>query len=351
MESLSLKYGIHRKIQRQDVYADVMKLYQTSKDEIMNEYPFRVEFVGEKAVDIGGVSRDMFSGFFEEAYHKRFEGTSLVTPAIHPGMDLSSLPVLGSIISHAYLVSGTLPIRIAFPCLAAMLLSECQLPDEVLINTFIDSLSVHDAMVLKQAFGEVRNQLPSFSADVMSGLHHVLSFYGCREVPRPQTLKHIVLQIANFEFKMKPSAAIASIRSGIPTKHLPFWEKMSIADFYSTYTALSVSPAKVLKMMDDCLTSNPCEERVLSYLRQYVGNMHLDELRAFLRYITGSCVCTSEGIAVTFNCLDGFGRRPIAHTCSCTLELPTTYVTYTDFVTEFQSVLRNEDYAWNMDAV
>ena len=79
--------------------------------------------------------------------------------------------------------------------------------------------------------------------------------------------------------------------------------------------------------------------------------MCLDELRAFLRYVTGSCVCTAEGISVTYNRLDGFGRRPIAHTCSCTLELPTTYFTYTDCVTEFESVLKNEDYAWSMNAV
>ena len=262
MESLSLKYGRHHKIQRQDVYAGVMKLYQTCQDEIMNEYPFRVQFEGEKAIDIGGVSRDMFSAFFEEAYRNLYEGASLVTPAIHPGMDLSSLPVFGSIISHAYLVSGTLPIRIAFPCLTAMLLSECQLPDEVLVNNFIDSLSVYDAMAFKQAFGQVRDQLPSFSEEVMSGLYHVLSYYGCRELPHPQTLKHLVLQIANFEIKMKSSAAIASIRSGIPTKHAPFWEKLSVADFYSTYIALSVSPAKVLKMIEDCTTTNPCEERI-----------------------------------------------------------------------------------------
>lgn len=73
--------------------------------------------------------------------------------------------------------------------------------------------------------------------------------------------------------------------------------------------------------------------------------MGLDELRAFLRYVTGNCVCTAEGISVTYNGLDGFGQRLIVHTCSCALELPTTYFTYTDFVTEFDSFLKNEDCA------
>ena len=88
-------------------------------------------------------------------------------------------------------------------------------------------------------------------------------------------MKRLMLQLAKFEFNVKPAAAIASIHSGIPSKHLPVWEGLSVADFYSTYTALSVSPAKVLKMMENCVISNPSEERVLSYLRQYIGNIAL----------------------------------------------------------------------------
>ena len=52
------------------------------------------------------------------------------------------------------------------------------------------------------------------------------------------------------------------------------------------------------------------------------------------------------GISVTFNRLDGLARRPIAHTCNFSLDLPTTYTTFSDFVSEFQAVFNNEDYAW-----
>ena len=351
MEALKLKHGIRHSIKRQDVYAGVLKLYQTSQEEILEEYPFRIRFEGELAVDVGGVSRDMFSAFFEEAYRKLFEGALLVTPAVHPGMDYSLLPLLGCIISHAYLVSGILPVRIAFPCLATILVSQCELPEEVLLTTMINSLSIHDTSVFRQALVEVRDKLPSFSAEILSGLIHALSFYGCREVPRPETLKRILLQISNFEFRMKPASALASIHSGIPTKHLPFWEKMAVGELYSIYSTLSVSRGKVLKMFEGCTTANPTEERILSYLKLYVGSMHLDELRAFLRFVTGSCVCTARRIIVAFNRLDGLARRPIAHTCNYTLELPTTYSTFSDFSSEFQLVLKDDDCAWVMDAL
>ena len=351
MEALKLNHGIRHSIKRQDVYAGVLKLYQTSQEEILEEYPFRIRFEGELAVDVGGVSRDMFSAFFEEAYRKLFEGALLVTPAVHPGMDYSLLPLLGCIISHAYLVSGILPVRIVFPCLATILVSQCELPEEVLLTTMINSLSIHDTSVFRQALVEVRDKLPSFSAEILSGLIHALSFYGCREVPRPETLKRILLQISNFEFRVKPASALASIHSGIPTKHLPFWEKMAVGELYSIYSTLSVSRGKVLKMFEGCTTANPTEERILSYLKLYVGSMHLDELRAFLRFVTGSCVCTARRIIVAFNRLDGLARRPIAHTCNYTLELPTTYSTFSDFSSEFQLVLKDDDSAWVMDAL
>jgi hypothetical protein len=97
----------------------------------------------------------MFSAFYEEAYKKHFEGASLVVPAIHPGMDMRAFSILGTIISHAYLVLGILPIRISFPCLAGMLLNKYHLPDEMLIRTLRDSISVHDAAVCNQALEEI----------------------------------------------------------------------------------------------------------------------------------------------------------------------------------------------------
>ena len=95
------------------------------------------------------------------------------------------------------------------------------------------------------------------------------------------------------------------------------------------------------------------EERVFSYLKTMVGNMKSKELRLLMRFITGSSVCTTPCIEVSFNSLSGLARRPIAHTCSCMLEIPTTYVNYDDFTKDFQAILSETDqnFAWRMDAL
>ena len=56
----------------------------------------------------------------------------------------------------------------------------------------------------------------------------------------------------------------------------------------------------------------------------------------------------SQKLIIIFNSLSGFKRRPIAHTCGCTLELPSSYTTYKEFETEFNAVLSNDEFAWEM---
>ena len=59
-------------------------------------------------------SRNESTAFPQQLYLKVFDGNNLLTPMIHPHLDLSSLDDVGTIFSHAYVVCGMLPVRIAF---------------------------------------------------------------------------------------------------------------------------------------------------------------------------------------------------------------------------------------------
>ena len=58
-----------------------------------------------------------------------------------------------------------------------------------------------------------------------------------------------------------------------------------------------------------------------------------------------------DGISVCFNGSSGLMRRPIAHTYSCSLELPSTYVSYVDFECELHAVLSDNEYNWQMNVI
>ena len=72
-------------------------------------------------------------------------------------------------ISFISIVSRILPIRIAFPCLSVILLpSKGQLPNNVLVESFVDCLSQHDATIFKIAFDKVKSGKKTFTTSIYS---------------------------------------------------------------------------------------------------------------------------------------------------------------------------------------
>ena len=119
----------------------------------------------------------------------------------------------------------------------------------------------------------------------------------------------------------------------------------------ATYNTVSVSTAKVLSLIEKLFMTSSSQEHDWLYLRRFIGNMTVIELRAFLRFVTRSFVICVPNISVTFNSVDGLARGPISHTCSATLELSSTYSSLPQFVAEFRSVLADPQYTWRMDSV
>ena len=333
-------------IRRENVYNDVIETYQENLTDILQEYPFRIRYENERAVDSGGVCRDMFSSFWEEAYLKNFDGESLLIPAIHPNTDMATFPILGTVLSHGFMVCGYLPVRIAFPVLAAALCGPAvHIPDLIIIESFIDYLTTHESSILRSAIEQ-----KSFSRQTQSQLINILSRLGCTEVPSPSNIKQLVLRVARHQFLGKPLGALYALNSGVPIPYHSFWELFSIDTLFRLYKVLNATTSAVLGLIEDPGDMNSAEDRVFGFLLSFVGNMKQNELRLFLRFVTGSSVLLAKKISICFNNLSGLARRPISHTCDCALELPVSYATYPEFEMEFTKVLTSE-VSWAMDAV
>ena len=331
--------GLTHTVRRNNIYDDVMHLYADGR--VPKEYPFYIEFQGEKAVDIGGVSRDMFSAFFDEFYVKLCDGASLLYPTITS--DLNHFQVVGSVISHSYIVSGVLPDRIAFPCLAFIF--NKTVTESILRDTFVSSLCNYENQIVMKALSSSQ-----YSNDLRSDLIDIFSAHGCRDIPNPGNIMQLLTKAAMYTFLTKPAAALLMLRHGVPVEHHSFWNSMPLEEFFSLYNAMSVSTVKVLSLLQEPYFRNEAEEDVWLFLRKCIGNMSSVELRHFLRFVTGSAVITVKGINVTFNKLSGLARRPISHTCTGTIELSSTYSSLPEFEAELKTVLHSE-YSWTMDCI
>ena len=117
-----------------------------------------------------------------------FEGCSILVPSLYT-QTCRYCQCWDQIISHACLSWGFLPVRIAFPTMAPVMLGpSTNIPSRSLLGAFRDYLG-HGSLLserhlkLKAIFlvkGLVRKQLS------------ILSGFGCRLVPSPRTLPHVL---------------------------------------------------------------------------------------------------------------------------------------------------------------
>ena len=87
-----------------------------------------------------------------------------------------------------------------------------------------------------------------------------------------------------------------------------------MGELYSWYKALNATPKRVIEKLVDM---SAAESRVFKFLVTFIGDLNKEELRNFLRYVTGSSVCVCEQIKVTLNGVSGLERSPVGHTCDC----------------------------------
>ena len=102
------------KVNRSNIFRETLDLY-TNIPNLVHQLPLKVSFRGEKAVDTGGVGREFFSCFWEEAYKEAFVCASLLTLAVHAHVDCASLPQLGKFCHMDTFLVDLCPFEQLFP--------------------------------------------------------------------------------------------------------------------------------------------------------------------------------------------------------------------------------------------
>lgn len=95
---------------------------------------------------------------------------------------------------------------------------------------------------------------------------------------------------------------------------------------------------------------NDQEKDIKQYVTTYLRECDSQRMSRFLRFCTGSDLILGKTITIYFTNLQGFKRRPVAHTYGCFLELSVNYDSYPDLnESEMNKVL--ESNVWIMDIV
>lgn len=90
------------------------------------------------------------------------------------------------------------------------------------------------------------------------------------------------------------------------------------------YSDMKPSAKKVIKAMQATPT-NDSEKQSFDFLKKFVRSLDGPSLKIFLKFVTGSDALVTDNISVSFTAMEGMARRPVAHTCGPSLEVPSSY--------------------------
>lgn len=109
---------------------------------------------------------------------------------------MSLMPVLGRIISHGYLATGFLPLRITFPSLVNILLGPTvTIPDNLFMEAFKDSISCYEASILKEALLVRSDSYEKKTSHLSSLGHQQIRLYWNANSFNSQTASHQQSQV------------------------------------------------------------------------------------------------------------------------------------------------------------
>ena len=173
----------------------------------------------------------------------------------------------------------------------------------------------------------------------------LLSLFGTFSMftnPNQGNIRQLVLTIARQHLIDLPAPFIAEMQLGLPGAYVDvFWAQLTLPSIEHLFAQQLPTPARVSHVITTYEENLRQDElNVVYYVQQFVAGLDPEELGAFLHFVTGSSVMP-ESLYITFNSLSGELRRPIAHTCSSTLELSCTYGSVQELKREFLAILRD----------
>lgn len=291
----------------------------------------------EMGLDLKGIYRDAIGCFWQEFYNTCTIGERERVPALRHDFQLSEWTAIAGILVKGFWDLGYFPIMLSKAFLVGVIFGESQIAEEILLSSFNRYLAQDEETVVRQALLE---------SDFSDEFIDLLDRFECRKIPTTENVKSLILEIAHKEIVQKTLCGRLLERC-LANR---FSRQQIVIDrgTHKLFDTIEPTNKKVLSMINH--TTAPMssgEQETIKYLKRFVRGMELTQLNSFLMFVTGADVICVGSIKVDFTKLKGLERRPIAHTCGCVLELPSTYDSYTEFRAEFSNVLAKEK--WQHD--
>lgn len=287
----------------------------------------------EAAEDNGGVTRDAICEFWSSFYEECTLGNTFKVPCLRHDFGELEWQSVAKIIVFGYTRAGYFPVLLSLAFMEQCLYNQVK---SDLKDAFMLFIPENDAQILRAAISDIK----SVETD---DLLDVLEQHEVKVMPKQDNIERIVTEVAHKEL-IQAAMFVVDCWS-------PFMKSLKLKEdkLISLHKELSPTPRRVLGLLKFSDLMSAEESTVANHLRRFVRELDKVSIARFLRFCTGSDLMIREKIDVSFVNVKGLARRPVAHTCSCLLELPKTYENFPQFRTEFMSVLNAN--VWIMDII
>ncbi|CAL9686254.1 unnamed protein product [Knipowitschia caucasica] len=318
------------KIHRVNILEEMICQFKDSK---MLDFPLKYAYIDEKGADAAGISRDVYAAFWNELMEHAAEGEELRVPILQPRWQEEEWKAIARILIKGFKDCGYFPCRLAPVFAVTVIFGEKEVSDDMLLKNLLLYINHSDRDLLTKA---LKNELSDEEKDDLLDL---LDRLNVTSIPTKDNLGGILLRVAHKQLIQKPRYAaekmsfIASVffQAAFPSPQ----------DVVLMYEGKKPTAKKFIKLLDASPTTQ-AESQSLRFLKQYIRGLDNTGLRKLLRFVTGSDVICVEKVEILFTSIDGVARRPVAHTCGPTLELPWTYISYPELRVEIDGILSSE---------
>ena len=288
-----------------------------------------------------GVYRDIYSTFWREVSDAYLIGEQERVPFIRHDLFSPEWEAMGLIILKGYRDTGYFPTILCKAFLHFCLFGD--VADDVLLSSFFKYLSQDESSVVSKALNGNDDNI--IETEEFSDL---LEQFKCRTLVNETNVKTVIIELARQELIQKTHLMSSSWKNPLAElkKEIQFSSPENISEFYDK---LEPSTKKVVSLLKASPLSNG-ETESFNFFKRYIRGLDMILLKRLMKFLTGSELLVVDSIDVAFIKPEtNFARRPIAHTCSPCLELPSNYNSYGELREEFSHILQLCD--WEMNIV
>lgn len=245
---------------------------------------------------------------------------------------------MGRILVKGYTESQYFPHKISKAFLAGCLFGERSITCEMLQDSFKRYVSPSETSLIE---GCLDNSIACDSDEVLE----FLSAFDCKRNVTHSNLVEVMREVAHKEIVQKPQYVSDCWQPILAHLKIYFPDVISLHQLYSSIIPSNVKVVALLKASP----ATAAETETLAHLKRFIRGLDKAKLTTFLRFTTASDVLVTDRLTISFTNSEGLQRRPIAHTCSYTLEVPSTYASFCELREEFMAILNSD--SWEMNIV